>query len=82
MRHAPANQSGLALGAWGAVQASMAGVAIAGGGALRDLVALWAPAGIYRGALAYDVVYLLEILLLIITLGLMTPLARRAAAAA
>jgi BCD family chlorophyll transporter-like MFS transporter len=82
MRHAPANQSGLALGAWGAVQASMAGVAIASGGALRDLVALLAPAGVYRGALAYDVVYLAEILLLLVTLGLMTPLARRAAAAA
>ena len=82
MRSAPANQSGLALGAWGAVQASMAGVAIASGGALRDLVAIWAPPGLYRGALAYDVVYLLEIVLLIATLGLMTPLARRAAAVA
>jgi BCD family chlorophyll transporter-like MFS transporter len=82
MRNAPANQSGLALGAWGAVQASMAGIAIAGGGALRDLVGLWASAGIYRGAVAYDVVYLLEIVLLIATLGLMTPLARRTTAAA
>ncbi len=82
MRSAPANQSGLALGAWGAVQASMAGIAIASGGALRDLVGLWAPAGLYRGAVAYDVVYLLEIVLLIATLGLMTPLARRATATA
>jgi BCD family chlorophyll transporter-like MFS transporter len=82
MRNAPANQSGLALGAWGAVQASMAGIAIAGGGALRDLVGLWASAGLYRGAVAYDVVYLLEIVLLIVTLGLMTPLARRTTAAA
>ena len=61
MRSAPANQSGLAPGAWGAVQASMAGIAIATGGALGDLVALWTPAGLYRGALAYDVVYLLEL---------------------
>ncbi len=29
-------QNGLALGAWGAVQASCAGLAIAVGGALRD----------------------------------------------
>ena len=60
----------------------MAGVAIAGGGALRDLVAIWTPSEVYRGALAYDVVYSAEILLLIVTLGLMTPLVRRAAATA
>ncbi len=82
MRHAPANQSGLALGAWGAVQASMAGLAIAGGGALRDIAAIWAPATFYHGAVAYDVVYLLEIVLLLATLGLMTPLARRNTVAA
>ena len=38
-------QSGLALGAWGAVQATAAGLAIALGGALRDVVSRLADAG-------------------------------------
>ena len=35
---APSEQTGLALGAWGAVQASAAGIAIALGGVIRDVV--------------------------------------------
>ena len=82
MQEAPEGQTGLALGAWGAVQASAAGLAIALGGVLRDLLALAAPTNLYRGALPYDGVYMLEIALLTLTLGLMAPLVRRVAALA
>ena len=38
MNRAPKHQAGLALGAWGAVQATAAGLAMALSGTLRDLV--------------------------------------------
>jgi len=82
MHDAPKGQTGLALGAWGAVQASAAGLAIAFGGVLRDLVGLWTPADLYRGAVPYDCVYALEIVFLLATLALMAPLFRRVVALA
>jgi len=39
------DQAGLALGAWGAVQATAMGVAICLGGAVRDVVGLWSASG-------------------------------------
>ncbi len=80
MNFAPKDQTGLALGAWGAVQASGAGLAIALGGVLHDTIAAIAPSTTFGAALAYDFVYALEILLLITTLILMIPLIRRDAA--
>jgi MFS transporter, BCD family, chlorophyll transporter len=80
MNLAPKDQTGLALGAWGAVQASGAGLAIALGGVLHDTIAAIAPSTTFGAALAYDFVYALEILLLITTLILMIPLIRRNAA--
>ena len=78
---APAGRSGLALGAWGAVQASAAGMAIALGGALRDIVGNLAEAGALGPALTskatgYGVVYHLEIALLFATLVVIGPLVR------
>jgi len=72
-------QSGLALGAWGAVQATAAGVAIAIGGALRDFVSSLATegslgVGLMSPATGYGVVYYLEILLLFATLAAIGPL--------
>ncbi len=75
MNLAPKEQSGLALGAWGAVQASAAGIAIALGGVIRDVAASQTTA-----ATAYAVVYSIEIGLLIATMWAMAPLIRRAAA--
>ena len=74
---------GLALGAWGAVQATMAGVAIALGGAIRDAVALLAADGSLGETLTgpeagYGVVYLTEFLLLFVTLAALGPLVRSA----
>ena len=80
MQHAPTSQTGLALGAWGAVQASAAGVAIALGGIIRDAVAVHMPQTPLGAARAYDTVYGLEIILLCVTLVLMFPLMRRTAA--
>ena len=76
------SESGLALGAWGAVQATAAGTAIALGGALRDLVTGMAERGDLGPALTgpvtgYGVVYHMEIALLFATLVAIGPLVRR-----
>ncbi len=73
MNAAPADQAGLALGAWGAVQASGAGVAVALGGIIHDIVA-HANDGQNSAAMAYDTVYSIEIILLFGALLTMAPL--------
>jgi BCD family chlorophyll transporter-like MFS transporter len=77
MNLAPPEQAGLALGAWGAVQATTAGVAVALGGILRDLVSAASVAQGHGPAGGYIVVYSLEVLLLLVTLAVMAPLVRR-----
>ena len=74
---------GLALGAWGAAQATAAGLAVALGGTIRDAVGHWAEAGHLGATLAdpatgYSVVYHLEIGLLFVTLVALAPLVRTA----
>ena len=76
--------SGLALGAWGAVQATATGLGIALGGVLRDGVSAIASSGALGPALTgpstgYGVVYQVEVVLLFITLIVIGPLARHAA---
>ena len=72
---------GLALGAWGAAQATAAGLATIIGGGLRDTVQTLADAG-HLGAglmtpdIGYSVVYHLEIGLLFLTLIILGPLVR------
>jgi BCD family chlorophyll transporter-like MFS transporter len=83
MNRAPAEQRGMALGAWGAVQASAAGIAVAFSGVMRDLVGGMATQGRFGSALAgpatgYSSVYALEVALLTATLFAMAPLIRRA----
>lgn len=78
-------QSGLALGAWGAVQATAAGVGVALGGFIRDVVSGLAESGLLGVALndpitGYSVVYHIEILLLFATLVAIGPLVRYAGA--
>jgi BCD family chlorophyll transporter-like MFS transporter len=70
MGRAASGMSGLALGTWGAVQAVAAGSAIALGGILRDCVGASSVNG-------YNAVYLLEIVLLFVTLIALGPLVRR-----
>ncbi len=70
--------SGLALGAWGAVQASCAGVGIAFGGLIRDGIAYFAlREGLgqtlaYR-ATGYATVYVIEIMLLLVAMVVLGP---------
>ena len=73
---------GLALGAWGAAQATAAGVSIAMGGGLRDWIGHAALSGRMGEALAtpatgYSFVYHTEIGLLFVTLVILGPLVRQ-----
>jgi MFS transporter, BCD family, chlorophyll transporter len=74
--------SGLALGAWGAVQATAAGGGLAMGGAIRDVLGDLAARGYLGPALTgpaagYCVVYHIEIGLLFASLVAIGPLVRR-----
>jgi BCD family chlorophyll transporter-like MFS transporter len=82
MNFAPEDQRGLALGAWGAVQASATGLAVALGGILRDALAALAARGVFGTEFAgpatgYNFVYAIELVLLAVTLVAMAPLIRR-----
>lgn len=75
--------NGLALGAWGAVQAGAAGSAIALSGVLRDAFAALAAHGSLGSALTgpavgYGFVYQIELLMLFATLVVIGPLVRQA----
>ncbi|WP_375462204.1 BCD family MFS transporter [uncultured Enterovirga sp.] len=74
-------EGGLALGAWGAVQASAAGLAIAFGGALRDVMSGLATSGALGPALTdpstgYGIVYHVELVIMFLTLVALGPLVR------
>jgi BCD family chlorophyll transporter-like MFS transporter len=76
---------GLALGAWGAVQAAAAGLAMFFGGALRDVVNTLATQGLLGEGLkdpsvAYSMVYHVEMFLLFLTLIAVGPLVKRSIA--
>jgi len=75
------SDSGIALGAWGAVQATAMGLAVGFGGALRDMIHALAERGLLGPAFdhpdaAYGVVYHVEIALLFATLVAIGPLVR------
>jgi len=87
MRMAPSGQIGLALGAWGAVQATASGGAIAVAGVLRDSVNAAALDGrlgqaLTSAATGYELVYTIEIVLLFATLAVIGPLVRHRRTAA
>ena len=74
--------NGLALGAWGAVQAGTAGLGIVLGGTLRDGIAALGARGVLGPvftdpAVPYSVVYHVEIAALFATLIALGPLVRR-----
>jgi BCD family chlorophyll transporter-like MFS transporter len=73
--------SGFALGAWGGVQATAAGLAIGLSGVLRDLVSGLAERGALGDAFSgpaagYIIVYQIEIVLLFATLAVIGPMVR------
>ncbi len=79
--------TGMVLGAWGAVQATAAGLAMAAGGVLRDLMDHLAQSGwlgpvLDTPATGYSFVFHLEIYLLFVVLIALGPLVRRSAARA
>ncbi len=85
MNGAGEDEAGLALGAWGAVQATAAGVGIAVSGVLRDLINIvFAGGGGLFGldsvTSSYVAVYLLEITLLVLTVAATIRLMRRVGA--
>jgi len=81
MRQPPKEQAGLALGAWGAVQTTAAGVAMAMSGVIRDVVnaVLGASDSVttdHAAAGGFIAVYAIEILLLIVTIAATLPILR------
>ncbi|MCF8510553.1 MAG: PucC family protein [Rhodobacteraceae bacterium] len=74
MRSAPREQIGLSLGAWGAVQATSAGLAIAVGGVVRDAIVATEAVGA-SASTPYTSVFMIEVGLL--TLGLLFALPLR-----
>lgn len=82
MTYGDARLGGLALGAWGAVQATSAGLAMALGGILRDGIDALATSGRLGEALqnnvtGYSFVYHLEMYLLLTVLIALGPMAHR-----
>ncbi len=70
--------TGLALGAWGAVQASCAGIGVALGGIFRDAIGYAALHNMMGNTLAsratgYGTVYMVEILMLLLTIVVLGP---------
>lgn len=81
MELADSSDSGLALGAWGAVQASAVGLGLAAGGAIRDAGGALTQSGIFGpefadAALGYSIVYHLEIGFLFASLVAIGPIVR------
>ncbi len=78
MRAAPKDRVGLALGAWGAAQATAAGVGVALAGIVRDIiVGLQSPTG-NAAHLPYTFVFTVEAISLLVAIAVLLPMARRA----
>ncbi|MGY6633610.1 MAG: PucC family protein [Alkalilacustris sp.] len=75
MRSAPREQVGLALGSWGAVQATCMGIAVMIGGLARDLL-MWRGGSAMAPELAYIPVFAFEMVLLLAALAVASPLLR------
>jgi len=83
MEIADASDSGMAIGAWSAVQATAIGLALAFGGGIRDVISSLAGSGalgeaLHSPATGYIVVYHIEIGLLFVSLAALGPLVGRA----
>ena len=76
MNFAPEDQRGLALGAWGAVQATAAGAGVALGGVIRDLVMRLVGTQSGVSMIPYVSVYIMEMLLLFVAVAVMMQLIR------
>jgi BCD family chlorophyll transporter-like MFS transporter len=77
IRTAPAERTGLALGAWGAVQATAAGIGVAVAGIVRDLIVGWNGNAGIDAQTPYTVVFMVEIIFLAIAALVILPLVRQ-----
>ncbi len=75
IRAAPSERTGLALGAWGAVQATAAGIGIALAGIVRDVIVGWqAGAAGLTAQTPYTVVFMIELIVLLLAILVILPL--------
>ena len=77
IRAAPRDQIGLALGSWGAVQATCAGVGVALAGIVRDLILVMQPASGLQVHTPYNVVFSIEMIFLVLAILVALPLGTR-----
>ena len=73
IRHAPRDRIGLALGAWGAVQATAAGIGVASAGIVRDIIVGWNGAAGVTAQTPYTVVFMVEVVFLAAAVALLLP---------
>ncbi|MEM7243048.1 MAG: PucC family protein [Pseudomonadota bacterium] len=77
MRSAPKSQIGLALGAWGAVQATAAGIGVAVAGIMRDVIIAQGYASQTEARNAYIPVFALELVCLVLAIMAFAILSRK-----
>ncbi|MEM9974772.1 MAG: PucC family protein [Pseudomonadota bacterium] len=77
IRFAPSEQIGLSLGAWGAVQATCAGIGVALGGIVRDILVALPAFSELPVHMPYNAVFLIEILFLALAIVVAIPLFSR-----
>ncbi|MEO9574568.1 MAG: PucC family protein [Tateyamaria sp.] len=76
IRHAPRDRIGLALGSWGAVQATAAGIGVASAGIVRDIIVGWNGAVGVTAQTPYTFVFIVEVLFLAAAVALLLPVVR------
>jgi BCD family chlorophyll transporter-like MFS transporter len=77
IRRAPDHQIGLALGAWGAVQATCAGLGVALAGIVRDILVALPPSAGLSPHLPYNIVFGIDIAFLALAILIAVPLGAR-----
>lgn len=73
IRNAPRDRIGLALGAWGAVQATAAGLGIALAGIVRDVIVGWQGTSGIAVQTPYSIVFGIEVAFLILAILVLLP---------
>ena len=74
IRSAPEGRVGLSLGAWGAVQATCAGIGVAMAGVVRDILVTWSGKMGLQPETPYNVVFTMEISFLVLAILVALPL--------
>jgi BCD family chlorophyll transporter-like MFS transporter len=77
IRNAPKGQIGLALGAWGAVQATCAGIGVVLAGIVRDILVSTSDSAGLQISTPYNVVFTIEMAFLVVAILIAIPLVIR-----